>query len=37
MDEAVLQSLASRQYRPVTYQGKAVSVTYNFQVNLKMP
>ncbi|MCY1077242.1 energy transducer TonB [Archangium lansingense] len=37
MDEAVLESLTSRHYRPVTYQGRAVSVTYNFQVSLKMP
>lgn len=37
MDEAVLESLTSRHYRPVTFQGRAVSVTYTFHVNLKMP
>jgi protein TonB len=37
MDDAVLESLTSRQYRPVTFQGRAVSVTYTFHVNLKMP
>lgn len=37
MDEAVLESLTSRQYRPVTFQGRPVSVTYTFHVNLKLP
>ncbi len=37
MDEAVLESLTSRQYRPVTYQGRAVSVSYTFNVKLRMP
>ncbi|WNG48485.1 TonB family protein [Archangium minus] len=37
MDEAVLESLTSRHYRPVTYQGRPVSVTYTFTVNLKLP
>ncbi|WP_375765768.1 energy transducer TonB [Archangium gephyra] len=37
MDEAVLESLTSRHYRPVTFQGRPVSVTYTFHVNLKMP
>jgi protein TonB len=36
MDEAVLEFLTSRRYRPVTYQGRAVSVSYTFNVNLKM-
>lgn len=37
MDEAVLESLTSRHYHPVTYQGRAVSVTYTFTVKLKLP
>ncbi|QRK07523.1 TonB family protein [Archangium violaceum] len=37
MDEAVLESLSSRHYRPVTYQGRAVSVSYTFTVSLKLP
>jgi protein TonB len=37
MDEAVLSSLTSRRYRPVTFQGKAVSVSYTFNVRLEMP
>lgn len=37
MDDAVLQSVSSRQYRPVTFQGRAVNVSYTFTVNLKLP
>lgn len=37
MDEAVIESLTSRHYRPVTFQGRAVSVSYTFNINLKMP
>jgi protein TonB len=37
MDEAVLESLTSRHYRPVTWQGRAVSVKYTFNVRLKLP
>ncbi|HYO51473.1 energy transducer TonB [Archangium sp.] len=37
MDEAVLESLMSRHYRPVTFQGRTVSVSYTFNVSLKMP
>jgi protein TonB len=37
MDEAVLESLTSRRYRPVSFQGRAVSVTYTFNVRLRMP
>lgn len=37
MDDAVLESLTSRHYRPVTFQGRAVSVSYTFTVNLKLP
>lgn len=37
MDEAVVGALESRRYRPVTYQGKAVSVSYVFTIRLKQP
>ena len=37
MDEAVLESLTSRHYRPVHFQGRAVSVSYTFHVKLQMP
>jgi protein TonB len=37
MDEAVLESLTSRHYRPVTFQGRTVSVTYTFDVKLNLP
>ncbi|PTL76260.1 energy transducer TonB [Vitiosangium sp. GDMCC 1.1324] len=36
MDEAVIESLTSRRYHPVSYQGRAVSVSYTFTINLKM-
>ncbi|MFL5355916.1 energy transducer TonB [Archangium sp.] len=37
MDEAVMESLTSRHYRPVTFQGRTVSVAYTFNINLKLP
>ncbi|HEX5752802.1 MAG TPA: energy transducer TonB [Archangium sp.] len=37
MDDAVLQSVTSRHYRPVTFQGRPVNVSYTFTVNLKLP
>lgn len=37
MDEAVVNALETWRYRPVTYQGKAVSVSYVFTVRLKQP
>ncbi|HEX8818852.1 MAG TPA: TonB family protein [Archangium sp.] len=37
MDAAVVEALTSRQYRPVHFQGRAVSVSYTFNVNLRMP
>ncbi|HYO72114.1 MAG TPA: energy transducer TonB [Archangium sp.] len=37
MDDAVLQSVTSRQYRPVTFQGRPVNVSYTFTVNLQLP
>lgn len=37
MDEEVLESLTSRHYRPVTFQGRAISVKYTFNVRLKQP
>jgi serine/threonine-protein kinase len=37
MDEAVLEHLQSQRFQPVTYQGKAVSVGYNFSVRLTLP
>jgi protein TonB len=37
MDAAVMDALEGRHYRPVTFQGKAVSVSYVFTVRLKLP
>ncbi|HZI08933.1 MAG TPA: TonB family protein [Myxococcus sp.] len=37
MDEAVVDALESRHYRPVTFQGRAVSVSYVFTLRFKRP
>ena len=37
MDEAVVEHLQSQRFQPVTYQGKPVSVGYNFSVRLTLP
>jgi serine/threonine-protein kinase len=37
MDEPVLVHLQSQRFQPVTYQGKPVSVGYNFSVRLTLP
>lgn len=37
MDEAVLDALYSRRYRPVTFQGRPVSVSYTVTLNLRLP
>jgi serine/threonine-protein kinase len=37
MDVAVLEHLQSQRFQPVTYQGKPVSVGYNFSVRLTLP
>ncbi len=37
MDESVVEALESRSYRPVTFQGRAVSVSYVFTIRLKLP
>jgi protein TonB len=37
MNEAVLSALETRRYTPVTYQGKAISVIYNFHIKLDLP
>ncbi|RKH21412.1 energy transducer TonB [Corallococcus praedator] len=37
MDDAVLSALYSRQYRPMTFQGRPVNVSYTFNINLKLP
>ncbi|AKJ04854.1 protein TonB [Archangium gephyra] len=37
MDEAVLDALTSRHYRPVSFQGQPVSVSYTFHVRLQLP
>lgn len=37
MDEAVLQALRSRRYRPVTYRGAPVTVKYTFHMKLQAP
>ncbi|MCP3101851.1 TonB family protein [Myxococcus sp. K15C18031901] len=37
MDEAVVESLESRRYTPVYFQGSPVSVSYVFTIRLKLP
>lgn len=37
MDEAVLSALETRRYAPVTYQGRPISVIYNFHIKLDLP
>jgi protein TonB len=37
MDEAVVEALETRRYRPVTFQGDPVSVSYHVTVRLKLP
>jgi protein TonB len=37
MDEQVLSSLTTRRYKPVSFQGRNVSVSYTFNVKIKMP
>ncbi|NOK11110.1 energy transducer TonB [Corallococcus exercitus] len=37
MDDAVLESLYSRTYQPLTFQGRPVNVSYTFNIKLKMP
>ena len=37
MDEAVVEHLQTQRFQPVTYQGKPVSVGYNFSVRLTLP
>ncbi|MBZ4370834.1 energy transducer TonB [Corallococcus sp. AS-1-6] len=37
MDDAVLESLYSRRYQPLTFQGRPVNVSYTFNIRLKMP
>ncbi len=37
MEDAVLEHLQSQRFQPATYQGKPVSVGYNFSVRLQLP
>jgi protein TonB len=37
MNEAVLSALETRRYSPVTYQGRPISVIYNFHIKLDLP
>ncbi|MBI5542894.1 MAG: energy transducer TonB [Deltaproteobacteria bacterium] len=37
MQEAVLAALATRRYRPVTFQGQPVTVDYVFTIKLVLP
>jgi protein TonB len=37
MSDAVVSALETRRYSPVTYQGRPISVTYNFHVKLDLP
>ncbi|NOK19766.1 energy transducer TonB [Corallococcus carmarthensis] len=37
MNDAVLESLYSREYQPLMFQGRPVNVSYTFNIRLKMP
>jgi protein TonB len=37
MDVAVLSALETRRYTPVMWQGKPISVSYNFNIRLELP
>jgi protein TonB len=37
MDATVVQALTTRRYRPVHFQGRPVSVSYTFNVKLRLP
>jgi protein TonB len=37
MDDTVVSALEERRYRPVVYQGRAVSVSYVFNIRIKQP
>lgn len=37
MDQPVIEHLQSQRFQPVSYQGKPVSVGYNFSVRLTLP
>ncbi len=37
MDDAVIEALLSRKYRPATYQGRPIAVDYVFTVRLVLP
>ncbi len=37
MDEEVISSLTTRRYKPVSFQGRNVSVSYTFNVKVQMP
>ncbi len=37
MDASVIEALTTRRYRPVYFQGRPVSVSYTFNVKLRMP
>jgi TonB family protein len=37
MNEPVVEHLLSQKFQPVTYQGKPVSVGYNFSVRVALP
>lgn len=37
MSESVVSALETRRYAPVQYQGRPISVTYNFHVKLDLP
>jgi len=37
MNEAVLSALETRRYTPVQYEGRPISVIYNFHIKLDMP
>lgn len=37
MEQAVLEALATKRYKPVTFQGRPVAVDYVFQIRLVLP
>jgi serine/threonine-protein kinase len=37
MEDAVIEALESRTYKPILYQGQPVAVDYVFRIRLTLP
>ncbi len=37
MNDELISALSARRYRPVTFDGRRVSVWYDFQIRLSLP